>query len=253
MNGITIIGIDCATQPDKVGLALGQLTAAGVRLSSAAVAGDEKNLYATLQTWLTDNRRPSLLALDAPLGWPAAMGSALAHHRAGSPLDGNADDLFRRETDRFVQQTLGLRPMDVGADRIARTARAALEMLQRLRHDSGLAIPLAWNLPLRETAAIEVYPAGTLAALGLPSRGYKGADPAARRRLLDRLSDRVEPGESRPALLASDHVFDAMLCVLAGADFLLGACRIPGDPELARREGWIWIRNSAPNRHGRTD
>jgi len=37
-------------------------------------------------------------------------------------------------------------------------------------------------------------------------------------------------------------VLDAVLCVVAGLDFLAGAAPGPADPEAARREGWIWVK-----------
>jgi hypothetical protein len=39
-----------------------------------------------------------------------------------------------------------------------------------------------------------------------------------------------------------DDVLDAVLCVLAGADFLSGQAYAPGDMPLARKEGWIWVK-----------
>ena len=36
-----------------------------------------------------------------------------------------------------------------------------------------------------------------------------------------------------------DGVLDAALCVLAGADFLIGEVYAPEDGELARKDGWI--------------
>jgi hypothetical protein len=39
------------------------------------------------------------------------------------------------------------------------------------------------------------------------------------------------------------HALDAVLCVAAGIDFLAGAALGPDDPEVARREGWIWVRS----------
>jgi hypothetical protein len=41
---------------------------------------------------------------------------------------------------------------------------------------------------------------------------------------------------------ASPDVRDAVVCTLAGADFLAGRVMAPDDLALARREGWIWVR-----------
>jgi hypothetical protein len=75
----------------------------------------------------------ALIAIDAPLGWPAGAGEAFTAHRAGDSIPIEADALFRRETDRFVYRLLGQTPLEVGADKIARTALAALSFLGDLR------------------------------------------------------------------------------------------------------------------------
>jgi hypothetical protein len=70
--------------------------------------------------------------------------------------------MFRRMTDDEIHRRLRKRPLEVGANLIARTAHSALKLLGEIRERTGLAIPLAWApveaLPYR---AIEVYPAAT--------------------------------------------------------------------------------------------
>jgi hypothetical protein len=45
-------------------------------------------------------------------------------------------------------------------------------------------------------------------------------------------------------LLEEDvDILDAVLCVLAGVDFLKGEVIFPKDMALARKEGWTWIRD----------
>ena len=53
--------------------------------------------------------------------------------------------MFWRTTDVFIQQKLKKTPLDLGADRIARTAYAALAVLGSLRAELGISIPLAWT------------------------------------------------------------------------------------------------------------
>jgi hypothetical protein len=43
-------------------------------------------------------------------------------------------------------------------------------------------------------------------------------------------------------LIASADVLDAAVCLLAAADFLAGNAIPPSNEFMARREGWIWIR-----------
>jgi len=200
---------------------------------------------------------PTLVAMDAPLGWPAGLAPSLAHHEAGRPLPigiEERDRLFVRRTDRavtdrFTRAGLALRPLEVGADRIARTAQAALALLDAAFPGA----PAYWpDRPPPPVAVVETYPAATLAALrGSRARGYKGAKGFdARRVLFASLVElggtgehRIDPGLA-PACIASDHALDAVVCALAGVDVARGRARAP-DPidEELRREGWIWVRD----------
>ena len=51
----------------------------------------------------------------------------------------------------------------------------------------------------------------------------------------------------REAVEAVDHALDAVLCLVAAADFLRGDVvqPLPADLASARREGWIWFRHKA--------
>ena len=237
----TIIGVDCATVPAKVGLARARRQDGGWRLTDAGVASPARPPADVLEAWLREDPG-SLLALDAPLGWPAALGAALAPHRAGDPIAAPIATLFNRVTDRALQARLGKRPLEVGADRIARTAWAALDLLARLRRATGRPIPLAWAANAPELpAAIEVYPAGTLVAHGLATRGKRRPGSEAPAAIDAWLRGRLELGDHDPATMP-DHALDALLCVAAGLDFLAGTALGPDDPETARREGWIWVK-----------
>ncbi len=133
----------------------------------------------------------------------------------------------------------------MGADRIARTARSALALLDAVRRQTGRALPLAWTPGVRETAAIEVYPAATLRAWGVTPGRYK-AEREARETLVDALVSRglvaFAEEQARAGATATDHGLDAVLCILAGCDFLQGRCDPPPDDDEVRREGWIWVR-----------
>jgi hypothetical protein len=245
----TLVGLDCAVDPRRRGVARGTLCAGGLHVDLAA-RGDRCDLGALVRAAAAAG--PVLLALDAPLGWPAALGRTLAGHRAGQPLAPEADTLFRRETDRLVAARLGKTPLDVGADRIARTARAALAELDLVAHALGRRrpIPLLWRLDRAPAvAAVEVYPAGLLVASGCPVRsGYKSArDVERRRRILAHLAGELSfTRAARAAALADADLLDAALCVLAAADVLGGRAVGPRtllQRDLARQEGWIWVRD----------
>lgn len=239
----TIIGIDCATQAKRVGLALGHDDGRTASITQALLGSMVDSLVDTIATWLAPDI-PTLLALDAPLGWPAGLGRELCQHQAGAPLHGEANHLFRRHTDRVVKRTTGKLPLDVGADRIARTAHAALALLQELRQRTGHPIPLAWQPELNPGIhAIEVYPAGTLAAYGVDARGYKKPESRAQRLALLRfLGEHLSLPQDCTLMEDNDDALDAALCVLAGLDFLRGRVMAPEDLLTAMKEGWIWIR-----------
>ena len=262
-----IIGIDCAAQDRKCGLALGVLQEQGLQVLDVAHGLDA--IMPRLVAWVGAHT-PVLLAMDAPLGWPAPLGEALAEHRAGEAIRPSADELFHRHTDRVVWKETGKRPMEVGADRIARTAARAVNVLAELRDATGEAIPLAWEAgPQPRSAAIEVYPATTLRSRGMSDSGYKGRGDervARRAEMVRELGELMDlpagvgalaepdsparpgsPGKPDPLpdsdpLVDSDDALDAVLCLLAGADFLEGEVVAPDDVERARREGWIWFR-----------
>ena len=255
---VRLIGVDCAAQHKRFGVALGELNDHGVRVLAASTG--HADVLPILREWCeADPATPTVLAFDAPLGWPAPLGPALNDHAAGDPLPADSNALFRRATDDFVAATLGKRPLEVAADKIARVAVRALRVLADLRTTLGRPLPLLWEPgsppALTDEAtgggAIEVYPAATLSARGLPLAGYKAKGAAkrplaraARTALLERLANEVRFEADRESLIASDDALDAAVCVLAAADFARGAvARPPTDlPEATlRREGWIWF------------
>lgn len=205
-----VIGVDCSTDESKVGLAAAWHTSLGLQLAGVAGASATVPAVSTICQWLDGVTDPVLLALDAPLGWPKSLAASLQSHVAGQIIETEPNLMFRRETDRFIQRTLKKTPLDVGADRIARTAHAALRLLGILRLRLGAEIPLAWGRFSGLLAAVEVYPAATLKARGFRADGYKNPTQAAAR-----------------------------------AD-IKGECESPVDEVLARREGWIWVKARAP-------
>ena len=240
----TIIGIDCATAAARVGLAWGLLTERGLVLKQAGIAGGEGAMVEQLAAWMAGQERV-LIAFDAPLGWPESLGRLLAAHRAGESLAEQPNQMFRRETDRFIKQRLGKLPLDVGADRIARTAHAALTLLASLRQRTGEAIPLVWNAGFTARAgAIEVYPAGTLSAAGVRSSGYKEPQKVAERQeIIAWLATRMEGVPGQRLLVENADVLDAAICLVAGRDFLEGRAMAPLSPARVEKEGWIWVRD----------
>ncbi|MBI4463082.1 MAG: DUF429 domain-containing protein [Acidobacteria bacterium] len=241
----TIIGIDCATKPKHVGLAHGSFKNSGVFTILEVDCGENK-LLEKLGNWVRREGRV-LLTLDAPLGWPDELSKALADHKAGEPIRSTADKLFRRLTDQVITERCSKRPLDVGADRIARTAHAALWLLNELGKSIGGKIPLAWTAQFRErVTAIEVYPAVTLKARGIRCSQYKKPqDTEARKEIVRRLNMSFRNESDKSALIKDADILDATVCALAGADFLREDALPPDDERLARREGWIWSKISS--------
>ena len=242
---IGIIGIDCATQKKNTGLAFGFFENGKVQIDEVTVGSREIDLVGMVVEWI--NRFESaLIALDAPLGWPVELGIELTLHEAGEPIENDPNLLFRRGTDRFIREIIGKQPLDVGADRIARTAYAALRVLGDLRIRTGSPIPLAWEpAQLKSTSAIEVYPAATLRAHNISVPGYKEKDnDQARKTMITRLREIMEIPIDTSLIERNDNALDAVLCVLAGLDFLSGNDYPPIDLNLAKKEGWIWVRNT---------
>ena len=78
-------------------------------------------------------------------------------------------------------------------------------------------------------------------------RGLLPPSPETRRRVLRGLGPTlVLPKGLDRTLAANPHALDAVLCVLAVADYLRGDAVSPTVEQtmLSRREGWIWVRGT---------
>ncbi|MFN2302369.1 MAG: DUF429 domain-containing protein, partial [Anaerolineales bacterium] len=189
---------------------------------------------------------PTLIAMDAPLGWPASLGECLHSHKAGEHVAIESDMLFSRITDKIVWKKTRKKPLEIGADKIARAARSALNLLNNLRALTGDPIPLLTTKPIMDgrICAIEVYPAATLTVKGFMQPKYKDKkELQTRRSILNSLDSQLNITADRNLIENSHDVLDAVICVLAGMDFLLRDVIIPSkdDFEYARKEGWIWV------------
>lgn len=248
---VAVVGIDCATDPRNVGYAFGRFVDGETTIEQVAVGTVRLSPLEAITQWLSENTGPTLITLDAPLGWPTQLAKALYNHKAGQPLPHDANILFRREADRVVRERIGKQSLDVGADRIARTAHAGLRLLGELRTRLTDQIPLASSALITGRCAIEVYPAATLAAHGIDARGYKATSGKNQREeVLSQVEKRIAIRTMIPDLDRGSDGIDAALCVLAAHDFLLGAAIEPDEKAPYRTEGWIWVRNpdGAPHR-----
>lgn len=237
-----IIGIDCATQPPNVGIALGVFAPEQTSVLEVRIASRDERPAAIICDWIR-SKSPTLLAFDAPLGWPDALRNELVNHEAGEAFSAEPDAMFQRYTDHDIRNRFGKKPLEVGANLIARTGHAALKLLSEVRREVAAPIPLAWQSGTpNELSAIEVYPAVTLRYHRLPFSGYRKAPQREERRgLIEKLRDKIELPRDSAVMESSPDALDAAICVLAGMDFLLGDSRPPRNKERAKREGWIWV------------
>lgn len=263
-----IVGMDCAAQPERFGIAVALLLESGPPKVVTAWKGARDEKIATtiaaavreaLATSPVGGRSMDLIvSLDAPLGWPRELGRTLATHEAGRPLPFPSNSLFRRVTDDVIYEQLGRRPLEVGADRIARAAVQTLSVLEELRTVLATPLPVAirrWSEqgatassqegPFRISCAIEVYPAAYLLANGLPARMYKRVDQAdTRASILDGIASKISLPERLRERAASDaDVLDSLLCILTATDYLSDSCISPSgvSEKTLRVEGWAWV------------
>ncbi|MEM7345698.1 MAG: DUF429 domain-containing protein, partial [Chloroflexota bacterium] len=97
---------------------------------------------------------------------------------------------------------------------------------------------------------IEVYPAATLMAYGVKSSGYKKKDGAViRKTLIEFLQHHLQFSCDVRVMEQDDNALDAVLCILAGLDFLRGQVirPNPADIDIAKKEGWMWVRSLGTN------
>ncbi len=239
-----MIGVDLAAEPSKTALALVEWsgTAAIVRALEVGV-GDDALLGALAAA--------DKAGIDCPLGWPASFATFVAQHHRGAIADvALAQDkegrrrLLWRRTDEDVRERTGLIPLSVAADRIAHVAVRCATLQARLAE---------LGRPVDRTGAgilVEVYPAGSLRAWGLPDRRYKGAAGAAALHanvdVLLKLAPWLDLGIFDPLCRSRDDSFDAVIAALTARAAALGLTTAPPQPyvDQARTEGWIALPTS---------
>ena len=131
-ESLQILGIDAAVDPRNTGLAIGRFSDGRWRIDSLETGRKETPIAEQVLPLLNPSS-PVVVAIDAPMGWPIAFSRNVSAHQAGEQVDSDTRLLFARETDRVVHRETGLTPLSVSADRIARTAVAALGIVHELR------------------------------------------------------------------------------------------------------------------------
>ncbi len=236
-----VAGVDLAAE--AAGTALAVLSAGG-----GAVALESLSLGVDDETIVRATREVELIGIDCAFGWPRDFVDFVVRHSAGGELGDTATGdlawrrrLAYRETDRFVTERTGARPLSVATDRLGMTALRCAVLLQRLAAD-GRAVDRSGQ---NESAVVEVYPAMALRVWGLARPGYK-TTPDARRALiadLEQAASWLELGEHRALMTTSADALDAVLAALVALAHVRGASIPPATHQraLAASEGWIAI------------
>jgi predicted nuclease with RNAse H fold len=224
-RAVRLIGVDWSTVEPNRGVAVVDYAEGATSLIALSACTSRQTALRLIADAISTSSSPSVVAIDAPLGWPVGLAVGLGDHSAGEGLEVGADEMFSRETDRFVQRTLNKRPLEVGANLIARTAHSANQFLCDVRKATARAIPLLWSPEeLSGAGAIEVYPAATKIVV----------TPQSAAEVLGFNHSQLR--------YANAHVEDALWCAVAALHFVRGECDPPIDLARSRQEGWIWFR-----------
>jgi predicted nuclease with RNAse H fold len=191
-------------------------------------------------------RISDLVAIDAPLGWPAAFVAAVTGHARGEawPSVGLRDLRFRA-TDHHVRDNVGWWPLSVSSDLIGVVAFRAARLVSLLR--PGASARDGSN------GLLEVYPAAALARWSLPHLGYKKRAHTAERLAilagLERVVE-VEMTAVQEQLARSSDCLDSLVAAIVARALAIGRTDpIPvGHRAIAAVEGWIHLPTGAPLR-----
>ena len=182
------------------------------------------------------------IGIDAPFGWPMEFIAAVSDWPHDTWSQERRDRLRFRETDRFVRATQSVWPLSVSTDTIALPAMRAMSLPKK--HDvsdrSG------------DGRFFEVYPAASLRAWTMTSRGYKEAKKAecieARHQILIALRIAM-PWLMAPDDYAEDSdALDSLVAALTARSAWQGRTLLPNPSQksAAKREGWIHIPSGLP-------
>jgi hypothetical protein len=184
---------------------------------------------------------PSVVAMHAIVADQATDGLTAAGRRDSRRGKPPVTPYTQRATEVYLAHRLGIVPREaMGQGTGPLAARAA-----------HLTRALADRFVLNENL-LEVYPKGTLAALGF-QRPYKKHlhERVTRAQILEALSDRLRfgPGVWRELCIQSDHLFEAVVCAFTGYLWARDAWTAPAvtsGSAYPLRDGWIWLPPVAP-------
>ncbi|HVZ74067.1 MAG TPA: DUF429 domain-containing protein [Polyangia bacterium] len=175
---------------------------------------------------------PSVVAMRAIFSDAAAADPELVGGRGARRGKPSLTPYTQRTTEVYLAHRLRLAPREALGQGTGPLAARAAHVLRAL----------ADRFHLNENL-LEVYPKGTLAALGF-TRPYKKHlhERETRARILDALSGdlRFGPGVWRELCVQSDHLFEAVICAYTGYLWARDAWTAPAPFDARVGEGWIW-------------
>lgn len=119
-----------------------------------------------------------------------------------------------------------------------------MNIIDELSRLTKTPIELAWNNTcLKGISVIEVYPAATLECYGIINSGYKEkGQHVVRREIIAKLREFMTISNDVSLLEQNADALDSSVCLLAAKDFIEVSVYYPEDLNLAKKEGWIWVR-----------
>jgi predicted RNase H-like nuclease len=266
-----IIGFDCAAQMDKVGITYSEFTANKWKIEKILPKANYDKFLKKIE-YFKEREEEVLLCFDTPLGYPQKMVAYLNKLTAGKAdlgnefnYDDHSREYFRRRTDILVKNELGITPLEIGADKLARSTLRTFEIINRINKILNGELSLAWdNKNLSQYSMIEVYPKATLVGLK-KFAGYQfpvgrkkkpkqknymsfKKDIDAKKKVLKIIlkectnpEDIDIPEKIKPKF---EHGFDSLICAFTGKKFIDGKLNSPSDFGLDNdmKEGWIWTK-----------
>jgi hypothetical protein len=175
---------------------------------------------------------PAVVAMRAIAAEAAAADPELAGGRNGRRGKPSVTPYTQRATEIYLAHRLGIVPREALGQGTGPLAARAAHLMRAL----------ADRFTLNETL-LEVYPKGTLAALGF-QRPYKKHlhERETRAEVLERLAGdlRFGPGVWRELCVQSDHLFEAVICAYTGYLWARDGWTAPAAHEGLVGGGWIW-------------
>ncbi len=244
-----LVGIDLSTNPRDCGICV---------LEDHVVTHVGRGAaHATHPEWLLSFCDGSdVVAVDAPFGWPKPFIEALSGYELGNMLGHDRKRYRYRATDTWITEELPQKephrekpapptPLSVSTDKLGSTAMVATILLRSLAEEFRLSPRVSKSDP----AVIEVYPAASLWACGLPHKGFKGFHESARNKRAEALaglktSFDLETSYQDDSLTRWDHCFDALVAALTAREYSRSNTFDPPERfsnETLNVEGWIRV------------